>query len=247
MAASPTISPASPLEPDSGSYPDVVSLKSELERRMAELNAWKEAFRVDGRLEDPDPQAVKRELLNLRAETSKLQSDAAEFKRREQTLVVRLNMKEESIQELQAQLEDLRHNLTPKQQNLRLFVLDPAVNAEFKRMKDEVKNANDKVRKIQEELDATKFDQQSKTGRMLMAKCRSLQEENEELGKELSEGRIRDLEAQLAVQKEMYAKVKQNYNELNEIAASLEADVDGYQTTIEELNRQLRDKDVIAR
>jgi hypothetical protein len=41
---------------------------------------------------------------------------------------------------------------------------------------------------VAEPLAAADAAQESKTGRMLMAKCRSLQEENAEMGRELQEG-----------------------------------------------------------
>jgi len=43
---------------------------------------------------------------------------------------------------------------------------------------------------VQEELAVANFTQESKVGRQLMAKCRSLAAENEEMGKELAEGKV---------------------------------------------------------
>lgn len=42
----------------------------------------------------------------------------------------------------------------------------------------------------QEELAVANFTQESKVGRQLMAKCRSLATENEEMGHELAEGKV---------------------------------------------------------
>lgn len=42
----------------------------------------------------------------------------------------------------------------------------------------------------QEELAAANFTQESKVGRQLMAKCRSLADENEEMGQQLAEGKV---------------------------------------------------------
>lgn len=44
--------------------------------------------------------------------------------------------------------------------------------------------------RLQEELAAANFTQESKIGRQLMSKCRSLADENEEMGRELSEGKV---------------------------------------------------------
>jgi hypothetical protein len=43
---------------------------------------------------------------------------------------------------------------------------------------------------VQEELAVAHFSQESKVGRQLMAKCRALADENEEMGRELAEGKV---------------------------------------------------------
>ena len=58
---------------------------------------------------------------------------------------------------------------------VRQLLLDPAVQKEFERMKTELEKAAKEMKTLQEELQAVQFSQDSKTGRMLMAKCRALQ------------------------------------------------------------------------
>ena len=48
----------------------------------------------------------------------------------------------------------------------------------------------------------------SVTGKKLMAKCRMLIQENQELGRQLSQGRVAQLEAELALQKKYSDKLK---------------------------------------
>lgn len=48
----------------------------------------------------------------------------------------------------------------------------------------------------------------SVTGKKLMAKCRSLLQENQELGKQMSQGRVAQLEAEVALQKKFNQEVK---------------------------------------
>lgn len=43
---------------------------------------------------------------------------------------------------------------------------------------------------MQDNIAAVNFTPQSKMGKMLMAKCRTLQEENEEIGNQASEGKV---------------------------------------------------------
>lgn len=46
---------------------------------------------------------------------------------------------------------------------------------EFVRLRDEAEAKAQEVRRLQEELQAVNFSQESKAGRLLMAKCRALQ------------------------------------------------------------------------
>ena len=47
-----------------------------------------------------------------------------------------------------------------------------------------------KVKELQDNVAAVNFSANSKMGKMLMAKCRTLQEENEEIGAMASEGKV---------------------------------------------------------
>ncbi len=58
---------------------------------------------------------------------------------------------------------------------VRQLLLDPSVNREFSRLRAELEEKAREVKGLQQELQAVNFSQDSKTGRMLMAKCRTLQ------------------------------------------------------------------------
>ncbi len=57
----------------------------------------------------------------------------------------------------------------------RQLLTDPAVAREFERLRGVAEAKAQEVRKLQEELQAVNFSQDSKAGRLLMAKCRALQ------------------------------------------------------------------------
>lgn len=73
-----------------------------------------------------------------------------------------------------------------------------------------------------------------------MAKCRLLYQENEELGKITSSGRIAMLEGDLALQKSLSEEVRQSQLELDSFLADLDEDVEGMQSTILFLQQELR-------
>ncbi|QQP38353.1 Uncharacterized protein FKW44_018908 [Caligus rogercresseyi] len=93
----------------------------------------------------------------------------------------------------------------------------------------------------QEELSAWKFTPDSVTGKRLMSKCRQLLQENEDIGKMIASGRLSKLEAELAMQKTLAAKMKQNQLEMDEFVQELDEDVEGMQSTIYYLQQQLRE------
>jgi hypothetical protein len=57
-------------------------------------------------------------------------------------------------------------------------------------LQKELEAAEKKIKELQDDLGAVQFTPHSKNGKMLMAKCRTLQEENEEIGREASEGKV---------------------------------------------------------
>ena len=79
-------------------------------------------------------------------------------------------------------------------------MLDPAINHLFLKMKTELKETKEKLESATSELAAWKFTPDSQTGKKLMARVRTLIEENQELGKQLSSGNLALLESKLQLQ-----------------------------------------------
>lgn len=94
--------------------------------------------------------------------------------------------------------------------NGRPTLLDPAVNVLIQRLKQELTSTKARLEETQNELSAWKFTPDSNTGKKLMAKCRLLHQENEDLGRMTSSGRIAKLEGDLALQKSFSEEVKKS-------------------------------------
>jgi hypothetical protein len=124
---------------------------------------------------------------------------------------------------------------------LQKALVDPAVNLVFERMRKEVEEASQKVSEMQSELSAWKFTPDSTTGKRLMAKCRLLYQENEELGKMISSGKVAKLEGEVALQKNFAEEVKKSQSEIDDFLIELDEDFEGMQTTIIGLQTQLKD------
>merc|ERR1719244_2033070 len=168
--------------------------------------------------------------------------------RREHLLVMRLTAKEQEIQELAAQVAELKGSQAPTSALLRNTLLDPAVNLLIQKLTKECENLKKQAEDKQNELAAWKFTPDSATGKRLMAKCRQLYQENEDLGKMISSGRLAKLEGELALQKNLTEEMKKNQQEMDEFMGELDEDVEGMQSTIYYLQQQLREaRETIAK
>jgi len=156
-------------------------------------------------------------------------------------LVMRLTAKEQELQEMAAQIAELKSAQAPSTSVLRSTLLDPAVNLVIQRLTKECDQLKKAAEEAQNELAAWKFTPDSATGKRLMAKCRQLYQENEDLGKMIASGRLAKLEGELALQKNLTEEMKKNQQEMDEFMAELDEDVEGMQSTIYYLQQQLRE------
>lgn len=128
----------------------------------------------------------------------------------------------------------------PTASTLRTALLDPAVNCLVQQLRNELTATKLRLEDTQNELTAWKFTPDSNTGKRLMAKCRMLYQENEELGKVTSSGRIATLEGDLALQKSFSDEVRKGQLEMDNLLAEFDEDMEGLQSTILLLQRELR-------
>ncbi|KAH8398215.1 hypothetical protein KR222_003221 [Zaprionus bogoriensis] len=180
------------------------------------------------------------EIENLKLEQNRLGLQCADAQRREKILMRRLANKEQEFQDYVSQIAEYKAQQAPTALALRTALLDPAVNLLFERLKKELKATKAKLEETQNELSAWKFTPDSNTGKRLMAKCRLLYQENEELGKMTSNGRLAKLETELAMQKSFSEEVKKSQSELDDFLQELDEDVEGMQSTILFLQQELK-------
>ena len=112
--------------------------------------------------------------------------DNKEASRREHLLVVRLATKEQELQELSNQIAELKSSQAPSTAAMRNSLLDPAVNIIVTKLTQELDATKAKLAQVNEEMSAWKFTPDSVTGKRLMARCRQLLQENEEIAKMVS-------------------------------------------------------------
>ncbi|XP_064605008.1 pre-mRNA-splicing regulator WTAP-like isoform X2 [Liolophura sinensis] len=203
------------------------------------LIRWKEQEMYVNFLEEKSKSLSSRD--DSKESEEKLKQQHIEAARRENTLVMRLTSKEQELQEYMNQIQEMKQSQSPSTAQLRSMLLDPAVNLVFLRMKKEMEESKEKLEQTQNELSAWKFTPDSQTGKRLMAKCRMLHQENEELGKVLSSGRIAKLEGEIALEKTLVQEMKKSQAELDEFLGEIDEDVEGMQSMICVLQKQLKE------
>ncbi|KAF4528646.1 hypothetical protein B566_EDAN017223 [Ephemera danica] len=184
--------------------------------------------------------SLEGELAGLREAMERIRQQHAESQHREKVLVRRLASKEQEMQDYASQLAELRAAQVPSAAALRSALLDPAASLLVQKLRQELAATKTRLEETQNELSAWKFTPDSNTGKRLMAKCRLLYQENEELGRVIASGRLAKLEGELALQKSFSDEVKKSQSELDEFLQELDEDVEGMQGTIYFLQQQLK-------
>ncbi|KAL8271417.1 hypothetical protein Esti_004618 [Eimeria stiedai] len=107
---------------------------------------------------------------------------------------------------------------------LRGLTLDPATYLEIKTLRMRLAEAEGALERAKEAQAAHQFSGQSVTGQRLITKCKTLQQENAELGKALAEGSLQPATAQLGALKKHVLFLKNELRQLRELNADLDND-----------------------
>ncbi|XP_019862866.1 PREDICTED: pre-mRNA-splicing regulator WTAP-like [Amphimedon queenslandica] len=216
---------------------------SELKNMKKEkiIHYWKEQDAVIDSLLAKLENSSAEEVIKLKDSEARLQSQVQELTRRENVLNMRLATKQEEVRNILAQLQDLKESQTAESTNLHSLTIDPAVNLLFQQMSSELKASREKLEQAQNDLSAWKFTPDSVTGKKLMSKCRSLLQENQDLGKQISQGRVAQLEAEIALHKKHCLELKETYEEVAEYVIQQDEESDMLLATILHQQQQIKD------
>ncbi|KAF5186462.1 Pre-mrna-splicing regulator wtap [Thalictrum thalictroides] len=221
--------------------------EAELEAAKSEIQKWYSAFQNEpgiGTGSSPEPGLVVRYLHTVKSSEESLKEQLEKAKKKEAAFIVTFAKREQEIAELKTVVRDLRAQLKPPSMQARKLLLDPAIHEEFTRLKNLVEEKEKKVKELQDNVAAVNFTPQSKMGKMLMAKCRTLQEENEEIGTLASEGKIHELGMKLALQKSQNAELRNQFEGLREYMDGLTNEVEKSNEMVLTLKQQLEEKDL---
>ncbi|KAG2611504.1 hypothetical protein PVAP13_4KG137400 [Panicum virgatum] len=225
----------------------LASCQVELEAAKSEIEKWHSAFQNIPALPsgtNPDPVSVVSYLSNLKSSEESLKEQLEKAKKREAAYIVTFAKREQEIAELKSAVRDLKTQLRPPSMQTRRLLLDPAIHEEFTRLKNLVDEKEKKIKELQDNVAAVNFTPSSKLGKMLMAKCRTLQEENEEIGAMASEGKIHELGMKIAVLKSQNNELRNQFDVLYKHMDGVTNDVERSNEMVSILQEELEAKDL---
>jgi len=209
------------------------SLKRELERKLFKEeadrfrpawtmlgNLWKQFYPGANQV-TPESQKLERAILDMKSDHEQLKKQVKEYKKRDGELLTLVHDRQSQITRLEGYIKTLKSAMSNRTLDVRRSFTDPLINHNYLRLENKLKDTEQKLRASHRELKAAEFSAQSSTGRQLMARCRKLQEENQELGRALETTREKELEKQLAVQldytRELAEALRENQNFISEL------------------------------
>ncbi|XP_022968876.1 FKBP12-interacting protein of 37 kDa-like isoform X1 [Cucurbita maxima] len=229
------------------SYEDTLTTcRTELEIAKSEIQKWITSFQNENFIPagaSPEPKFVISFLQSLKFSEESLRDQLEKAKKKEAAFIVTFAKREQEIAELKAAVRDLKAQLKPPSMQARRLLIDPAIHEEFTRLKSLVEEKDKKVKELQDNIAAVSFTPSSKMGKMLMAKCRTLQEENEEIGNQAAEGKMHELGIKLAVQKSQNTELRNHYEALQKHMEGLTNDVERSNELAIVLQEKLAEKD----
>ncbi|XP_078148840.1 FKBP12 interacting protein 37 isoform X2 [Carex rostrata] len=220
--------------------------QEELQGAKSEIHKWHSAFDFSPATPSgatPEPGLVLAYVQNLKSSEESLKEQLEKAKKREAAFIVTFAKKEQEIAELKSAVRDLKTQLRPPSMQTRRLLLDPAIHEEFTRLKTLVEEKEKKIKELQDNVAAVNFTASSKLGKMLMAKCRTLQAENEEIGEMASEGKIHELAMKIAMLKSQNTELRNQFDSLYKHMDLLSNDVERSNDMVYMMQEKLAAKD----
>ncbi|KAK1565039.1 hypothetical protein Q3G72_017410 [Acer saccharum] len=224
----------------------LATCQSELEAAKLEIHKWRSSFQNEPFIPpgaSPEPKLVINYLQTIKSSEEILKEQLEKAKKKEAAFIVTFAKREQEIAELKSAVRDLKAQLKPPLMQARRLLLDPAIHEEFRRLKNLVEEKDKKVKELEENIAAVAFTANSKMGKALMAKCKTLQEENDEIGRQNEEGETHQLQLKLALQKSQNSELRSQFEGLYKHMEGLTDDVDRSNEMVIILKEKLEEKD----
>eukprot|EP00405_Crypthecodinium_cohnii_P010137 CAMPEP_0206444358 /NCGR_PEP_ID=MMETSP0324_2-20121206/14868_1 /ASSEMBLY_ACC=CAM_ASM_000836 /TAXON_ID=2866 /ORGANISM="Crypthecodinium cohnii, Strain Seligo" /LENGTH=221 /DNA_ID=CAMNT_0053912373 /DNA_START=79 /DNA_END=744 /DNA_ORIENTATION=- len=170
-----------------------------------------------------------------------LSAKVGEYKMREQTYMAGTLGQEYEVAQQRAMASDVNAAYGDgSRAALRSSLSSPMVNMEVMILRQRLRERDQQIVNLKEELEANRFDQRSKDGQALMRTCKALLEENRELGGEMREDRPRELRAALVLKRKQNEELATKVKESADFCAQLADDSRGLKGQMASLAASLK-------
>ena len=169
-------------------------------------------------------------LLALRGAERDARESSREAGRRTAALEARADAADAEASELRSLLHAAAGpGCVPPARQASTLMLDPGTARELRRLTAALEAARETIKQKEEEIVTNGFSKESKQGRLLMARFRTLSRENEEFGLQVSQGRLHALQTEITLLREQVSALKRQHAELLASSAALSAENDALQ------------------
>ncbi|KAF8819976.1 hypothetical protein IE077_000593 [Cardiosporidium cionae] len=159
-------------------------------------------------------------------------------KHREFALLSYISALERELEKTRFLVKDWRDNHEIEDNQLRTVIVDPTINLEIKELRQRLFEKDILLKKSKEDLNAQNFNPQSVVGQRLVKKCKTLLDENDELGKTISESRLQPLSIFISNLKKYIHALKVEMTQLRELNFDMDADNDALTSQLSEMTRK---------
>jgi len=165
-----------------------------------------------------------------------------EYRARERVYLAGLMEKEADMVRLRAMAADVLDAYGDRSRAaVRGALSFPTANMEVSVLRQKIRDRDQQIVELQEELEANRFDQHLPAGQALMRKCKALLTENRELGEEMGEDRLSEMRAAVQAEQRQNTQLYQKVNEAAEFCKELSDENLKLQGTIARLAGMLRE------
>eukprot|EP00439_Symbiodinium_sp_Y106_P016491 s2356_g2.t1 len=165
-----------------------------------------------------------------------------EFQRREYAMLSRLAQREREMTKLGQECAEAFYAFDDnRKDSLRGGYVDPAVNIEITLLRQRLREKDQEISQVREELQNAQFQPNSIQGKKLLDKCQHLMEENAEIARQLSEEKMQVLRIQLAAERRKRLQLRQRSAFLDRYAEQADQENERMEKKITDLGQSLKE------
>eukprot|EP00931_Biecheleriopsis_adriatica_P046637 TRINITY_DN2680_c0_g1_i11.p1 TRINITY_DN2680_c0_g1~~TRINITY_DN2680_c0_g1_i11.p1 ORF type:complete len:319 (+),score=107.34 TRINITY_DN2680_c0_g1_i11:866-1822(+) len=177
-------------------------------------------------------------------ETGELESSERimEYQRREYAMLSKFAQREREMRKLSQQAAEAFHAVDDnRKDSLRGAFIDPSVNLEIGILRQRLRDKDQEIAQLREEMQNAQFNPTSIQGKKLLDKCAHLIEENAEIARQLTEEKMQVLRIQLAAERQKRSQLRQRIAEFDRHAEQVDAENERMQKKIADLGQSLKE------